>query len=127
MTLSFDETSKTTTVIDLKLPEHTRLPQRQGSFVLAAREVGQPYDVAGNIDTYRERTETYSAWEHCSYSVRRLSCYQNHCAHVYTSVYGYRPVEYHHEYETKTVVLDLLAAGSKRNLARFDGSVDPIF
>ena len=122
ITLSFAESSRTKTVIDLKLPENTHIPDRQGRFLLAARDVGQLYDVAGSIDTDRQRSETYSTWESCSYLVRRLSCYANQCEHVYVSIYGHRPVEYHHEYETKTVVLDLLAVGSKQNLARFDGA-----
>ena len=119
--LSLHESPKTKTVVDLKLPGNTLIPPHQGSFMLAARDVGQPYDVAGNIDTTHARSKIFSDWESCSYLIKRWRCYGNSCEHIYIPIYGHRPVEYHHEYETKTVVLDLLAVESKEHLARFDG------
>ena len=119
--LSLAESSNAQTLIDLELPEHTRIPDQQGMFNLTATEVGQPYDVAGTVNTTRRRSAIYSTWESCSYLVKRLSCYDNHCKYTYVPIYGHRPVEYHREDETKTIVLDLLATESNENLARFDG------
>lgn len=133
MELTLDDGTNGKAVLTIAIPEDTRLPTKSGSFMLTAREAGQPFQVTGTIQTDESRSPSVSGWEQCDRTVKRRICTRGKktggnsgqdvlCRYEYHTVYGQRPVEFHHLREIRDVVLAFNAQVTGEKLAEFSGS-----
>lgn len=112
-------------LLELPIPPGTNVPQAAGRFQLASAATGQGFDLHGDVSTNYGRSQSQSGWETCQRQVLRTFCgygKKGHCQHHYVTVYGERPVTYHFDIETKSVLLTLNEPIDARRLASFSGS-----
>lgn len=124
ISLTLEPKTRAKSIINLAVPAETYIPKHNGRFHLSAAQTGQPFDLAGIVETTHSVTPIVATWESCSRLLERLICHGHHrgCVRDYIRIFGHHPVEYHHEYETKTVALDLSRRSTEHTLAHFDGS-----
>ncbi len=116
---------------DLKVPY-------DGKIAISHNEIGQPFDVQGDIDTSVRTTERVRGTETCSVvryetvcrsECDRYTCHQ-FCQDVSVSYPGYRDVEFHNRITGRDLSVDLVSVDKQEVLASFHGnstSVDRIY
>jgi hypothetical protein len=115
--------NKVTETILLKRPANFEFPVN-GQFHLAASQIGQSFDVHGDVMTTVTTTERRRGYESCTYTVNEYVCYPDsnghtQCGYQPRQVWGNRPVEYYLESTDRVLTAHITASESK--LAHFHG------
>lgn len=116
---------------DLKVPY-------DGKISISHNDIGQPFDIQGNMDTSVRVTERVRATETCYVSRYETVCTnecdqygcRRFCRDVTVSFPGYREVEYHNRITGRELSVDLMSVDKQEVLASFNGSqtsVDRIY
>jgi len=116
--------------ITFKIPSNAKLPSGSGSIFLKSNQIGQNYDIEGDILADTQRSRVYRERESCTYTRNERQC-RRHCdrrnncrsicENVQVTVHGYKRVEYYNITTHKDYTLNLLAPNSSRVVASFDG------
>ncbi|MEM7405045.1 MAG: hypothetical protein AAF458_07110 [Pseudomonadota bacterium] len=130
------------------IPAGVQLPRENGRFQLASVDIGQPFDVAGEIQTARSRTPVRVTYEACRYRVERRICRRpgkshrtshaghhvkhhgrggkgrrhRHCTTETLRLPGEQRIEYQDETVISDVAMALRATRSRTRAAHFDGT-----
>lgn len=105
----------------VQLPDGSRIPEDNGAIELSAAQIGQSYDLKGEVRTDTDRTPTRRERESCSYQDRIVTCNGQFCHDQIVTRWGWRDVEYHMLTETKNVSFRLTPPGAADAAARFEG------
>lgn len=128
--------------IEFDIPKGSGIPQDNGNFFLSAADVGQPYDIAGEVNTDITRSPRRYDQEQCTYTdyerrcqrvcrnvcrtrpdgrrVCRQRC-ENRCRNVRVTKWGWRDIEYHVRTEEKDYEVEILVPGTNTQAAVFQG------
>lgn len=129
--------------VDFDIPKGSSIPQDNGNFFFRADEVGQPYDLSGEVQTDITRSARRFEREQCTYTdyetrcrrvcqnicrtrpdgrrVCRQRC-ENRCSRVAVTRWGLRDIEFYIRTENKDYFVELLLPNSNRQAAHFDGN-----
>ena len=112
--------------ITFKIPKHERLPSYDGEFSLTSEQVGQPYDVKGDLRTQVTRGREQRGVERCTYQERYRRCERlpdgrQRCRDEVVTRNGERCIRYYDEHTIQDLVFDLYHPNSSVNVSQFDG------
>jgi hypothetical protein len=112
--------------LSLNVPNNASIPNDNGSFVLSSRDSGQPFDLAGTLETTYSRTQEQGAYESCRYVIQEQQCWfdgrQNVCRWVQREVWGHQQVAYFLETANRHIVGTVANAKDAKDVfASFDG------
>lgn len=111
--------------ITFRIPKHEPLPSYDGAFELTSQQVGQPYDVKGDLRSKITRGPQRRKTESCTYYDRVERCQQvngrEYCEWERVERTGERCVEYYEETTIQDLVFDLYKPGTSENVSQFDG------
>ncbi len=107
--------------IHFLIPDDVEMP---GSFQLRGEDIGQAFDLNGNLQTLSQASKTLRASESCTYYVREYTCrgrgssgrYHSRCGYYDIPHRGMRDVEYHSTSTTVSFNADLLQPFSLKTL-----------
>lgn len=121
------------------IPAGTNIPRDNGMISLKGNEIGQPFDLNGELRTDVDTSSTTHTYESCTYTERERVCRRvcterigrdgkkfQDCGRVcdweYVTRTGSQEVEYHYVTTTVTLMADLLEATSQESVGKL--SVD---
>lgn len=105
--------------MNLNVPENTVVPAN-GSFELSASESGQPFDVAGVVQTTVTKSEPQRGFESCTYQDYDTVCDQFGCHQIVVSRPGQQYTEYYVKTTKKNMSFDVVEKQSTK--AHFKGA-----
>ena len=109
-------------VIKFKIPKDEELPRENGHFSLTAEQVGQPFEIEGDIATQERDSQTRRDRERCTYRTRH--CWRDgqgrrHCREE--THWGWEEVEYYIHYTDQQLSVDLQSENTRDRAAHFAG------
>lgn len=123
--------------MELKIPANVAVPTSNGAFSVSGAQVGQAFDLAGDVSTDVRSGSQIRGSESCSWTESERVCervqvqepggrchYDTVCKDQLVTRYGEREIEYHDEYTHVHVNAQFLAPGSAALLASFAGDRD---
>jgi hypothetical protein len=110
--------------VRIKLPKGEKVPTSEGPIELKAAEIGQPFDVRGNVDTQVTESDEMSGTQSCPIAHNFRVCDSNGCRVDSSIHYGTQAITYHYENTTETLETEFLDAKSGATLATFSGEKD---
>lgn len=118
--------------LKIQLPEDKEIPEENGDFSFRAGEIGQRYDIAGQVRTDYSQSDVIREHEQCRYQEREYVCYpdrdgRQRCGWDYRWRYGYRRVEYRWQYTHKAVSMNIIDPTSHQSQAQFVGDRDTAY
>ena len=119
------------------VPATTEIPRNNGSVVLKGNEIGQPFDLHGELNTDVSETSPTRGVESCTYTEREYVCRRvceerigrdgkkytdchRACDYEYVTKYGQKDVEYHYVTTTVSLMADLLETQSQENVGKLN-------
>jgi hypothetical protein len=118
--------------LKLMIPTEVSIPRDNGTFLLLGSQIGQVWNLEGQVDTRETSSGTQSGSESCSYESQEYVCHETcdteglNCSRScgYETVYvpGSRDVEYYYTYTTRNVAMKFLAPENEAQLAKFAGT-----
>lgn len=121
-------------LIPLKSQNDFSIPAN-GNVIIRGRDIAQPFDVSGKIETTVTESDLTRTYEDCTIQRTENQCERvctggtptmpYHCdvvcRDVFVSYEGSRYVEYHYKYTSRELTADLLDSSSKAVKASFSG------
>ncbi len=114
--------------LKLAVASEVTMPRDNGSFALLSNQIGQPWDLEGQVDTHSEDSSTTRTSESCSIATTEYVCRETcdsegnncstTCADETVYIPGSQEVEYYYTTTTRTVNMQFKEAASE--LARFN-------
>lgn len=121
------------------IPAGTEIPRGSGRIELLGSQVGQNFDLQGELNTDVRESQRESGYEQCSYQDYEYVCRpvcrdytgrdgrrhrdcRRECGHEYVTKYGSQRVEFHYVTTTVSVEADLLATSNKDMLGNLSVS-----
>lgn len=90
------------------IPPGVRIPDENGRFTLAATDIGQPFDVTGDVQTGRSRTPVRVSHEACRYRVERRVCrHRTHGGKLHRTAHKSAQHQHRHHARCRTEQLSL--------------------
>lgn len=116
--------------INIHIPSGANLPSENGTISLTSQQTGQPFDLAGDVQTQKQRGQTVRENESCSYTDYRHECYVTGnppatvCRDVPYTRWGYRDVEFYNVQVHREVKMNAYAPRSPAVLGTFTSVSD---
>jgi hypothetical protein len=114
--------------LKLAVASDVTMPRDNGSFMLASNQIGQSWDLEGQVDTQSVDSDTTRTTESCSIPTTEYVCHETcdsegcncstTCADETVYIPGSHEVEYYYTTTTRTVNMQFKEAAS--TLARFN-------
>jgi len=109
----------------IQLPSSVNLPTQNGPISVGATELGQDWNLRGDIHTSNERSRDYRDFEYCSLTRWERIC-ENfppyRCYDRSVTYPGHRQVEYHYESSHTILNLEFQDAANGAAVGTFDGA-----
>ncbi len=103
--------------IKFRVPKNLSLPDN-GPFTLQSAVTGQPWDVLGEVRTFKNRSPLYRDWRRCEYSYPERVCFPDgrgdvRCETRWVTRWGNQDVEYYYIDTEKTVTMAFNPNGNR--------------
>lgn len=121
-----------------KVPKGFKIPERNGEFHLKSKQVGQPFDLHGLVNTKVTESKEYRGWERCTYTEQRRVCRTvpprcrtnregrticrgggQRCHWENVTVWGDQRVEYYYRQTDRDINIGLMEPGQSNASAEF--------